>query len=406
MVSSPTTLSLYPEVAFPDDPGLEDLPKLFDSEWIWEAYRCRFGRPSTDPHRIRVRQFAHSLGRVALVSYELEWPTDEYIPSQHLAIRVERDKPVELFRYPEDHRLPGLSQAAHPETALELLNKYVLAMQARRAGVELIRYRPASRAVLRHRVGRVRFYARVMRPDAVTPLLAAQELIGQSGFLLPRLAGYWGEGGVVWFSEVPGKNLRQRIQAGKLPDPTPLLDGLQTLWAAPHVPAGAHPFNLPGAYRRAKRSFAHNVRDGSPALRSLNDATKSLDPFVRSWCPTGVAHNDFYDDQMLVMGDGRIALVDFEEAGPGDPMLDVGNFLAHLKWASCFNRKRRKDGSGAYYHQFRRAALERFRWNDRSLAFREAVCLFRICTNTIRRPQGDWHNRLEAGLSLVNETLG
>ena len=406
MVSSPTTLSLYPDIAFPDDPGLEDLPKLFDSEWIWRTYRSQFGRPSTDPHRIRVRQFAHSLGRVALVSYEIEWCPEEYIPSQHMAIRVERDKPVELFRYPEDHRLPGLRQAARPETALELLNRYVLAMRARRAGVELIRYRPASRAVLRHRAGRVRFYARVMRPDAVTPLLAAQELIGQSGFILPRLAGYWEEGGVVWFSEIPGKNLRHRIHAGKLPDPTLLLDGLQTLWAAPHVPAGTRPFNLSGAYRRARRSFAHNVRDDGPALRSLKDATRSLDPFVRSWRPTGVAHNDFYDDQMLVMPDGRIALVDFEEAGPGDPMLDVGNFLAHLKWASCFNRKRRKDGSGAYYQQFRRAALERFRWNDRSLAFREAVCLFRICTNTIRRPQGDWHDRLETGLSLVNEALG
>ena len=406
MVSSPTTLSLYPEVTFPDDPGLEDLPKLFDAEWIWRTYCFQFGRPSTNPYRIRVRQFAHSLGRVALVSYELEWRADDYIPSQHLAIRIERDKPIELFRYPEDSRLPGLSQAAHPETALELLNRHVLAMRARRAGVELIRYRPSSRAVLRHRVGRVRFYARVMRPDAVTPLLTAQELIGQSGFILPRLAGYWEEGGVVWFSEIPGKNLRQRIQAGKLPDPTLLLDGLQTLWAAPHVPAGTRPFNLSGAYRRAKRSFRHNVRDGGPGLRSLSDATKSLDPFVRSWSPTGIAHNDFYDDQMLILSDGRIALVDFEEAGPGDPMLDVGNFLAHLKWASCFGRNRRGDGSGLFYRQFRRAALERLRWNERDLAFREAVCLFRICTNTIRRPQGDWHNRLEAGLSLVNETLG
>ena len=406
MVSSPTAVSLYPEIAFPDDPGLEDLPRLFNAEWVWQAFLGQYGRPSTDPHRIRVRQFAHSLGRVALVSYEMEWRPDEYIPSQHLAIRVERDKPVELFRYPEDSRLPGLSQAAQPETALELLNRYVLAMRARRAGVELIRYRPSSRAVLRHRVGRVRFYARVMRPDAVTPLLTAQKLIGQSGFVVPRLAGYWEEGGVVWFSEIPGENLRQRIQDGKFPDPTLLLDGLQTLWAAPHPPAGTRPFDLSRAYRRAKRSFTHNVRDGGAALRNLKDATKSLDPFVRSWRPTGIAHNDFYDDQMLVLRDGRTALVDFEEAGPGDPMLDVGNFLAHLRWASRFGREERRDGSGAFCGSFRQAALERFPWADRELAFREAVCLFRICTNTIRRPQGDWHDRLEAGLSLVNETLG
>ena len=154
MPSSPTAIPLYPEVAFPPDPGLVDLPKLFDAEWIWQAYLRRYGRPGIDPHRIRVRQFAHSLGRVALVSYEMEWPADEYLPSQHLAIRAERGKPIELFRYPEDDRLPGLGQAAHPESALRLLNGYVLAVGARRAGVELVRYRPASRAVLRHSVGR------------------------------------------------------------------------------------------------------------------------------------------------------------------------------------------------------------------------------------------------------------
>ncbi len=406
MASSPPAVSIYPEVSFPEDPGLDDLPKLFDSEWIWRAYRCQFGRPGTDPQRIRIRQFTHSPGRLALVSHEMEWRTDEYVPSQHLAIKIERDKPVEMFRYPEDHQLPGLSEAAHPETARKLLNSHVLAMPARRVRVELIRYRPAGRAVLRHSVGRLRFYARVHRPHAVTPLLTAQEMIRQSDFVLPQMAGYWAEGGVVWLSEIPGKNLHRNIQRGNLPNPGPLLDGLQTLWSTPHVPDGARPFNLARAYRRAKLSFTHNLRDADRAIRSLNHATKFLDPFVQSWRPTGIAHNDFYDDQMLVLNDGRIALVDFEETGPGDPMLDVGNFLAHLRWSYSLGRKRRKNGSSEFYRQFRSAALDRLRWTERDLDFREAVCLFRICTNAIRRPQPDWRNRLEAGLSLVNETLG
>ena len=89
-----------------------------------------------------------------------------------------------------------------------------------------------------------------------------------------------------------------------------------------------------------------------------------------------------YDDQMLRLPDGRIALVDFEEAGPGDPMLDVGNCLAHLKWADHFNRRRKKNASGKFNNEFKSAALERFQWNLGDLAMREAVCLFRICTNT------------------------
>ena len=399
---SSQAVPLAPLVSFPEDSALSELPRLFDAEWLWQAYCQEFGIPGAIPQRIRIRQFTHSLGRTAVVSYEMEWPSDEYLPTQHFAAVVERGKPIELFQYPEDPRLPGLSEAAYPATALALLNKHVLPFRAKRAGVDLIRYRPASRAVLRHSAGKARFYARVMRPDAVTPLLTAHEFIARSDFVAPRLAGFWPEGGVAWFSEIPGKNLRQQIRRGKAPDPSRLLDGLQTLWDTPLETNAIRPFNLAGAYERAKRSFRHNVRDSGAAQRNLDDASRSLDSFVRSWRPAGIAHNDFYDDQMLVLPDGRIALVDFEEAGPGDPMLDVGNFLAHLRWSSRFGGK---SGAGEYYRVFRRAALDRFHWSERDLALREAVCLFRICTNTIRHPHKDWRDRLQAGLSLVNEIL-
>ena len=405
MTASPTAVSLYPRVAFPDDKGIPDLPRLFDPEWVYGAF-IRFDNQLPGPDRIRIRQFSHSLGRSAIVSYEVEWRPDEYLPSQQFAAMVERDGPVEVFQFPEDPRLPGLPEVSDPETALGLLNRHVLAIRARTARVQLVRYRPASRAVLRHTITRVRFFVRVMRPSAASTLLAAHELMGQSGFVVPRLAGYWPEGGVVWLSEIPGRNLRQRLRRGRMPDPMLLLGGLETLWStSPNGPKG-RPFNLAGAYRRARRSFRHNARDYTEAMRNLNYATRSLDPFVRDWRPNVIAHNDFYDDQMLVLRDGRIAVVDFEEAGPGDPMLDVGNFLAHLRWASHFGRSREADARGAYHQVFRSAALDRFRWSEHELALREAVCLFRVCTNAIRRPRDDWHERLEDGLALVNETLG
>ena len=40
-----------------------------------------------------------------------------------------------------------------------------------------------------------------------------------------------------------------------------------------------------------------------------------------------------YDDQLILTPERELALVDYEEVGPGDPMLDVGNFLAHLSWS-------------------------------------------------------------------------
>ena len=405
MTVAPTVAPLYPEVDFPEDPGLSELPNLFNPNWVWETFCQRFERPENDPHQIRIRQFSHSLGRSAVTCYEVEWHPDDYLPSQHFTVRIDRGKPAEVFQYPDDPLLPGLAEASHPETALRLLNRHVLAVGSRRARVEVIRYRPGSRAVLRHSVGRVRFYARVMRLDAAAPLLAAREPIGRSSFVLPRLAGYWAAGGVMWMPEIPGTNLRRYIRRGNTPDPAPLLDGLETLWAQPAAPDGSPPFNLPGAYSRAKRIFRHKVHDSDAASRSLAQAVKTLDPFVKSWQPTGLAHNDFYDDQMLALPDGRIALVDFEEAGPGDPMLDVGNFLAHLLWRARLGRQRENDASGGFHDVFRQAALDRFRWSESELALREAVCLFRTATNIIRHPQAEWRSKLEDALSLVNETL-
>ena len=402
MSESPAAIPIYPEVSF-EDRDLRGIANLFIGEWVWQAYRSRIGETETDPYRIRVRQLSHTPGRRMTVTYLAEWPPDEFIPPESFVVELDRDQSVRLFRYPEDPHLPGLSEAASAESALRLVNRYVLAVPARRLRVDMVRYRPGNRAVLRHRVGRIRFYARVVRPPAVSPLMDAAELTAHSGFISPRLAGCWADGGVIWLSEIPGRNMRQYIRRGNQPDPNLLLDGLEKLWRAPSPADGARPFNLSGAYRRAKRVFRRALREREAERRTLRDATNALDSFVESWRPSHVAHNDFYDDQMLVLPDGGIALVDFEETGPGDPMLDVGNFLAHLRWGYQFGRGREAEARRAYHEVFRRAALERFGWDERDLSMREGVCLFRICTNAIRHPQSDWLCRLNTGLSVVNE---
>ena len=406
MANTLTTVPLYPQAEFPEDPGLSELSKLFDAEWVCRTYQQRFGGDDLVPCRFRIRQFSHTLGRTAIVSYAAEWGPDDYLPARHFAARIERGRPVELFEFPDDPSLPGLKEAAHPEGALNLVNRHVLSMRARVARVEVVRYRPGNRAVLRHSVGKMRLYARVMQPNALPAFLDSWEPVARSSFAAPRIAGCWPDGGVVWMSEIPGKNLRRHIRRGNQPDPGLLLGGLESLWGVPDDAVRGRPFNLSGAYHRAKRSFIHMVRDNDMAALRLSEASEELDPFVESWMPSGIAHNDFYDDQMLVLPDNRMALVDFEEVGPGDPMLDAGNFLAHLRWGARFGSQRQAGASGAYYDIFRAAALDRFRWSERDLNLREAVCLFRICTNAVRHPQQDWRQKLEDGLSLVNETLG
>ena len=384
---------------------MADLPKLFDTEWVWSRYLREFGAGLPAPRQLRLGLVSQTVGKRALVSYTIEWPPDVGLPSEHVTLRIERDKPVELYRYPDDPYLPGLKMAAVPESAHQLVGRHVLSFPGRRLWVQRIRYRPGSRAVLRHRVGKVKLYARVMRPTAVPGYLKAGELAGHSGFVLPRVAGHWEEGATIWLSEIPGRNMRRQIRKGYIPDTTALLDGLEGLWnTAP--PSGARPFNLPGLYYRAKRSIRNALKDDDRALKDLAGTTGQLDAFVKTWQPSTLAHNDFYDDQMSVLPDGRIALVDFEETGAGDPLLDIGNYLAHLRWMFHFKRRGESDASGAYHTTLREAALERFPWSARELDLREAVCLFRVSTIAVRRPKPDWRATLDEGLKMVNTALG
>jgi len=399
---------LRPQVEFPADAALPDLPKLFDAGWVAETARPRFPITEVQPKEIRIRQFSHSPGRTATVSYIAEWRKEDYIPAEFFAVKLDRGKPARLWQYPNDHNLPGLRAAADPAAALRLVLAHVFDVprhSRRILRVDMVRYRPGDRAVLRHRFSGLRFYVRVVRPAVVPRLLGAIEFAERSAFAGPRLAGCWAEGGVLWLPEIPGENMRQQMRAGSPPEPDPLLDGLESLWDLSQQADGCRPFDLAGAYRRAERTFRHVLRDDEAGGRALEAATRALRPFVESWHPTTIAHNDFYDDQMIVQPDGRVALVDLEEVGPGDPMLDIGNMLAHLRWADRFGARRKNDASGAYYREFRQAALDRFGWDERELALREAVCLFRVATNTVRRPKPDWQANTIAGLNLVNETL-
>lgn len=399
------TVRVEPRVNFPRDSSLAELERAFDGGWVWAAYCREFGQPAASPQALRIRQFSHTPRRGAIVGYVVDWAPDAYLPPEDISLRVVRGRAAEISRYPDDRTLPGLVEAARPDTALELVNRHVLKVPARRIRVDTVRYRPGSRAVLRHTIGKVTFYVRVLRPASAPALVSAAERIVRSDFVAPRLAGHWSEGGVVWLSEIPGRNVRRYIRRGGQPEPGRLLDGLASLWEMSSDSDTESAFDLGRRYIQAKRILRHAVEGQDDLLAAVRAAIKRLDSFVASWRPAGMAHNDFYDDQMLELPDGRIALVDFEELGPGDPMLDVGNFLAHQRIQGELGSERVAAGVGAYHAAFRRAALHRFGWDERDLDLREAVCLLRVCTSIVRNISSDWRERLSRGLLLVNELL-
>ena len=388
------------------DEGLPDLSRLFDAEWVWGAFCQQFGPPEETPERLRLQQFLHRPGKRALVSYMSERRWDRWVVEAQFTVELRAGEAPRLFRYPDDPYLPGLSAAASATEAHRLLPQYVN-LHPQRLKVEVMRYRPTSRAVLRYRAGwrrasreEVTLYVRVMSPDRVAPLLTAGELAGHSGFLLPRLLGCWPEGGVAWLASVPGDTVRTLIREGTPPEPERILDGLAPLWSMPAKKG--RPLDLSAAFRWTDRVLSGALSDGGEH-QMLSEVTDVLGPFAEAWRPSTLAHNDFYDGQIILTPDGRLALVDFEEVGPGDPMMDVGMLLAHLRWMARFDASRQAcDG---YRRRFRAAALDRFGWDGRELALREAFALFRLSSNPIRHLQYNWFQAVETGLGLVLETL-
>lgn len=140
----------------------------------------------------------------------------------------------------------------------------------------------------------------------------------------------------------------------------------------------------------------HPLRKSLVSLLSLLEQTEPP--------PTNFAliHRDLYDQQILLTDNGRIGLIDLDDIAMGDPMLDVGNFLAHMHLMTHWRRRPEKLGRVrrrllSAYGNFRGEALEalveRARWY-------EAVALARLSVFRAMADEADF------GLHLVQAARG
>ena len=402
--SVPTLIS---PVKVEADESLSGLHLLFDEASVWETYCTHFGAPEEIPQRVRVSQFRYRPGTRALVSYVAEWERGRWIEEEHFTVELAAGEPLRAFRFPDDPYLRGLQDAATASRAIGLLTAHA-SMSPRVVRVETVRYRPGTRAVLRYvarwrraRRNEVTLFARVMRPERVSRFLAAAEVAARSGFALPRIAGCWEDGGVVWLASVPGATLRHHIRAGTAPEPWQVLDGLEPLWSASASLASKGGLDVRAGFQTTVRLLSSALDD--EALRTMQPVAEVIGGFADSWRPTASAHNDFYDDQLLLTPEGRLALVDFEEAGPGDPMFDVGNMLAHLRWMAGFGMD--TEACDDYRRRLRAAALARFDWRADDLSLREAFAIFRMSSNPLRQATRGWQSSVGKALGMAAEAL-
>ncbi|MFT3691071.1 phosphotransferase [Paenirhodobacter sp.] len=208
------------------------------------------------------------------------------------------------------------------------------------AAPELMRLRPGRRALIGYawRDGTGQTTAacgklRVRAPDRETPALHRRLLATGAVSVPPVLA------------ELPSAHLwvQQRV-AGRLL--TDLLEpGGDTRPVAAAGEALARLHALPLAATQPRRNWtlhqeaavlekaladAATARPAcGPALRAIGRALAArLAPLTEA--PTTGIHRDFYPDQVIIDA-GTTWLLDLDLFAAGDPMIDVGNFVAHLQ---------------------------------------------------------------------------
>jgi aminoglycoside phosphotransferase (APT) family kinase protein len=271
---------------------------------------------------------------------------------------------MRAYLFPDDPALPGLATALRPEAMAQALAQNLAACRmgaARvlRCRVSPVRYRPDKRCTLR-----VDVWLRDARTGTSTPqtlfgkvyhdlqkaaavyramqALADAAPVRDGRLVVPRAVALVPQLPMVLQEAVEGTPLDLFLGpvavAGTPADPR----GRDGLARAARALAALHTVDLPGGRPRpmAAELATLGQRAAQIALvdRALGGRTGELLTALAAWserlpagrAETGLIHGDCKPSQFL-LGAARVALLDLDHCGVGDPAADVGTFLATLR---------------------------------------------------------------------------
>lgn len=244
-----------------------------------------------------------------------------------------------------DVAMPWLEDALDPRSAERELRK-INAIDSREciASTHLVRHRAGRRAMVEYAVGttttgRTRILLGKSRAkgldrrtvEVISLLSSAGFSAGSSdGVTVPPVLGVIPEW-QMWLSpRIPGVTVTELITKGAGREAVSrAADAARKLHATTLAALRLHTTddeaNLLAGYLThaagARPELARRIGNLSAACRRLAAGI----PAAR----TGTIHRDFYGDQVIVAGEA-VSVVDLDLVSRGDPMLDVGNFLAHI----------------------------------------------------------------------------
>jgi streptomycin 6-kinase len=268
-------------------------------------------------------------------------------------VELSPDELAVFFRFPLDRSVRGLRFVTDVNRLKHLVHAATadfaadgLRVRGKRSRVELLKYKPERRCIVRAVLG-VRDERTGVRgerlvvaqangddsgAEVVRVLQHLQDRAGSGALRSPRPLGYNAENRVLLIEWVDGTELGDLLQDPQA-DEICAVSGLalHELHSLPPPPPptvrSAEPVR-----ERVLRVLFDLARTGGGELASRAKELEGRLPHALGDAgPAGprLIHGDFYFHQIVVGPDGS-HVIDWDEAALGDPRVDVANFLAHL----------------------------------------------------------------------------
>jgi Phosphotransferase enzyme family len=423
-----------PVPPIPSDPGLPGARGLFGQDGVrlvseflgprgWEVDGARPVQAMYHPGRsmiVRYRVSAEgSVGKRSLtVCIETRSrrrravPVPEAFAERHgIPEPVERRDDELVWAFPYDPSLSGVPQAMWGPDVRGAMSEARTRPAA--ISIEPVRYRPRRRAVFRYRAlhlerGGRRWetsFGKVLPRDKAERTLEGMPWLRRAAGLLPLTLPTGGMGSdVLVFPAANGRSLRDLlIRGGSLPAP----GRVATL---PSLLARAIDPSEPGVDRPAPRDLA---RSGADIIERLAPSAAAQAARIREAVESGAAsdpggestvHGDLYEAQVFVDERFSLGLIDLDDLGRGDPVLDAANFCAHLL-ALALAVPRAADRLVAYRRLVRPAFLRALDVPPEAMAWREALSMLLLAAGPFRVLDPAWPEEVGRRVALAVRLL-
>lgn len=163
----------------------------------------------------------------------------------------------------------------------------------------------------------------------------------QAGLVVPEPLAWHSASESVWVGELPGAPLDLSVSDFQLKEIGRTLAALHRVRLKP----APRSFTPPGLELHRKIPLLTALRpDLHARLHDFTSRVVRLDPSTSGNLAT--LHGDLHPRNIIVLPDGRIGLIDFDNLGCGDPLLDLGSLAAYLHYRDlCIDHRLAPDSS-------------------------------------------------------------